>query len=184
MKIIMNKSLPFSQSDPNISNNYNQALAISKIITKKPLYPYLAPKPLFNLSLHAPKILQLPPNFTTPFPVVFRSTPFKNPSKNIFPSLFLYFLRFELNDKACVSFLDCVLVCVRRRSRSDRGRTRRWAVPRASVRPRTRRTVPWSGPPGRLWRRQVQSHPLMHILSQFYKHNLLAYFKNCILLYC
>ena len=29
-----------------------------------------------------------------------------------------------------------------------------------------------------------QSHPLMHILSQFYKHNLLACFQNCILFCC
>ena len=68
---------------------------------------------------------------------------------------------------------------MRRRPRCERGRTRRRAVPRASVRgpvprPRTRRTVPRAGLPGRLLERQVQSHPLMHILSQFYKHNLLA----------
>jgi len=143
----------------------------------------LALKRLLNLSFYAPKILQLLQNFTTPFPVVFRPTPFKNPFKNISPSLFLHFLRFELNDKICVSFLDWVLVCMRRRSRSDRGRTRRRAVPRASVRgpvprPRTRRTVPRSGLPGRLCERQVQSHPLMHILSQFYKHNLLACFTK------
>ena len=78
-------------------------------------------------------------------------------------------------------FLYCVFVCVRRRSRCELGRTRRRAVPRAGVRgpvprARTRRTVPRSGLPGRLCERQVQSHPLMHILSQFYKHNLLACF--------
>ena len=58
--------------------------------------------------------------------------------------------------KSLFLFLDCVLACVRRRSRCERGRTRRWAVPRASVRgpvprPRTQRTVPRSGLPGRLW---------------------------------
>ena len=33
-----------------------------------------------------------------------------------------------------------------------------------------------AGTPGRFRRWQVQSHPLMHILSQFYRHNVLAYF--------
>ena len=80
-------------------------------------------------------------------------------------------------------FLYCVLVCVRRRLRCERWRTRRWAVPRASVQgavPRAgaRRLVPRAGLPGRIRRRQVQSHPLMHILSQFYKHNLLTYFTK------
>ena len=80
-------------------------------------------------------------------------------------------------------FIYCVFVCVRRRSRCDRGKTRRRAVPRASVRgpvlrPRTRRTVSRSGLPAKLCEWQVQSHPLMHILSQFYKHNLLAYFTK------
>ena len=134
----------------------------------------LALKHLLNLSFYAPKILKLLQNFTTPFLVVFRPTSFKNPFKNISPSLFLHFLRFELNDKICVSFLDGVFVCVRRRSRSDRGRTRRRAVPRAGA----WRTVPWAGAFGRLRRRQVQSHPSMHILSQFYKNNLLAYFTK------
>ena len=80
-------------------------------------------------------------------------------------------------------FLYCVFVCVHRRSRCERGRTRRQAVPRASVqglvpRLRTRRTVPRSGHPGRLCEWQVQSHPLMHVLPQFYKHNLLACFTK------
>ena len=38
--------------------------------------------------------------------------------------------------------------------------------------------------PGRFRRLQVQSHPLMHILSQFYKHNLLAFLQNCIYFDC
>ena len=38
--------------------------------------------------------------------------------------------------------------------------------------------------PGRFRRLQVQSHPLMHILSQFYKYKLLACFQNCILFCC
>ena len=75
----------------------------------------------------------------------------------------------------------CLFVC--RRSRCERGRTRRRAVPQASerglvLRPWTRRTVPRSGLPGRLCERQVQSHPLVHIWSQFYKHNLPAYFTK------
>ena len=64
-------------------------------------------------------------------------------------------------------FLDCVFFCMRHRSQCERGRTRRRAVLWASEwgpvpRPRTWRTVLRSGPPGRLWRRQVQSRPLMH----------------------
>ena len=77
----------------------------------------------------------------------------------------------------------CVIVCVRRRSRCERGRTQRGVhgvVPWAKARERVPRT--WT--PGRFRRWQVQSHPLMHILSQFYKHNLLACFQNCILFYC
>ena len=59
---------------------------------------------------------------------------------------------------------DCVLVCVRCRPRSERRRTRQravlWAGERGPVpRPRARRT----GLPRRLRRRQVQSHPLMHV---------------------
>ena len=68
-------------------------------------------------------------------------------------------------------------VCVRRRSRCERGRTQRGvhgAVPRAGAQERVLR----AGTPGRFRRRQVQSHPLMHILSQFYKHNLLACFTK------
>ena len=95
----------------------------------------------------------------------------------------LNFSRPELNDKIFIFFLYCVLVCVCRRSRCERGRTRRRAVPRARVRgpvprPRTRRTVPRSGLPERLCERQVQSHPLMHIWSQFYKYNLLVCFTK------
>ena len=71
----------------------------------------------------------------------------------------------------------CVLVCVRRRSRCERGRTHRGicrAVPRAGA----RRPVLRAGAPGRIQKRQVQSHPLMHISTQFYKHNLLACFTK------
>ena len=75
---------------------------------------------------------------------------------------------------------------MRRRSRCERGRTRRGVcrvVLRAGVRgvvPRAgaRERVPRAGAPGRFRRRQVQSHPLMHILSQFYKHNLLVCFTK------
>ena len=71
----------------------------------------------------------------------------------------------------------CVLVCVRRRSRREQGITHR-GVCRPVPRPRAREQVPRAVTPGRFRRRQVQSHPLMHILSQFYKHNLLAYFTK------
>ena len=70
-----------------------------------------------------------------------------------------------------------MIACVRRRSWCEQGRTRRGvcqAVPRAGA----RRPVPRAGPPERLRRRQVQSHPLMYILSKFYKHNLLACFTK------
>ena len=107
--------------------------------------------------------------------------PLRNHPKILLLSPYLNCSRIELNDKIFISFSLLCACCVRRRSRCERGRTRRRTVPRASVRgpvprPRTRRTVLRSGPPGRIWRRQVQSHPLMHILSQFYKHNLLACF--------
>ena len=107
--------------------------------------------------------------------------PLEKHPKILLPSPYLNFFRFELNDKTLFLFLYCVFVCVRRRSRCERGGTRRRAVPRAGVRglvprPQTRRIVPRSGLPGRLCERQVQSHPLMHILSQFYKHNLLVCF--------
>jgi len=39
----------------------------SKIFTKRPFNPCSTPKPPCNLSFHAPKILQSPRNFTTPF---------------------------------------------------------------------------------------------------------------------
>ena len=70
-----------------------------------------------------------------------------------------------------------MLVCVRRRSRCERGRTQR-GVHGAVLRARARERVPQAGTPGRFRRRQVQSHCLMHILSQFYKHNLLACFTK------
>ena len=106
--------------------------------------------------------------------------PLENLPKIIFLPSFLHSSSME---KLLFLFLYCVLVCVRRRSQSDRGGTRRRAVPRASVwgpvpRPRTRRTIPRSGFPGKLCERQVQSHPLMYILSQFYKHNLLGCFTK------
>ena len=69
-----------------------------------PLNHGLALKHLLNLSFYAPRILQLLQNFTTPFLVLFRPTPFKNPSKNISPSLFLHFFRIELDDKVFISF--------------------------------------------------------------------------------
>ena len=87
----------------------------------------------------------------------------ENRPKILFLSPYLNCSRFELNDKTFISFLDCVLACVRRRSRYERGITRRRAVLRASERgpvprPQTRRTVPQSGLPGRLCERQVQSY--------------------------
>ena len=108
--------------------------------------------------------------------------PLGNLSKILLLSPYLNCFRFELNDKTLFLFLDCVFVCTRRRSRCERRRARRRAVLRASergpvLRPRTRRTVPRSGPPGRLRRRQVQSRPMMHaFVLSFYKHNLLACF--------
>ena len=82
----------------------------------------------------------------------------------------------------------CLFVCrcavLARSRRSDQGGERPgvwWTVPRAGVRRAVlragaRERVPRAG--ARLCERQVQSHPLMHILSQFYKHNLLACFTK------
>ena len=73
-----------------------------------------------------------------------------------------------------------------RRSRCERGRTHR-GVCQAALRAGVRRRVPQAGArvpvprvgaPGRFQRRQVQSHRLMHILSQFYKHNQLVCFTK------
>ena len=115
--------------------------------------------------------------------------PLESRPKILLISPYLNCFRFELSDKTFISFLDCVLACVRRRSRCERGRTHRRAILRASERglvprPRIRRAVPRSGLPGRLWERQVQSHPLMHVLSQFYKHNHLPVLQNCIYFDC
>ena len=52
-----------------------------------PLNHGLALKHLLNLPFYAPRILQLLQNFTTPFLVLFRPTPFKNPSKKYFSIL-------------------------------------------------------------------------------------------------
>jgi len=71
-KIITNRSLHISGVAQTFSKNYNQALAISKIITKRPLNPGLTPKPLFHQSFHAPKILQIFRNFITPFLIYFQ----------------------------------------------------------------------------------------------------------------
>ena len=61
----------------------------------------------------------------------------------------------SLTIKLLFLFLDCVFVCMRRRSRCERGRTHQRAVLQASerglvLRPRTRRIIPRSGLPGRL----------------------------------
>ena len=83
-----------------------------------------------------------------------------------------------------------MFVCICRRSRCRRRRARWRAVLRASEQgpvlwPRTRRAVLQSGPPRRLWRRQVQSHPLMHafvlvFINTTYWHVL----QNCICFAC
>ena len=57
-------------------------------------------------------------------------------------------------------------VCVHRRSRCERGRTQR-GVHGAVLRAGARERVPRAGAPGRFRRRQVQSLPLMHILTHF-----------------
>ena len=98
-------------------------------------------------------------------PNIVLAMPLENRPKILLLSPYLNYFRFELSDKTF--FFDCVLACVHRRSRCERGRTRQRAVLRASERgpvprPRTRRTVPRSRFPGRLRRRQVQFHPLMH----------------------
>ena len=103
--------------------------------------------------------------------------------KNIPPIFISLFSQFELNGKTFISFSLLCACCVRRRAWSDRGGTRRWAVPRVSVRgpvprPQTWRTVPRSGLPGRLCEWQVQSHPLITYLTQFYKHKLFACFTK------
>ena len=126
----------------------------------------------------------MPPNSTTPILVLLWPCHSKISQKY---SSYLCSLIFPDSSSTvkslfCISLLYSCL-CGRRRSQSDQGRTRRRAVPRASVRgpvprPWTRRTVPRSGVPGRLCERQVQSHPLMHVLSQYYKHNLLACFTK------
>ena len=99
----------------------------------------------------------------------------------------LYFmcLYFELNDKPFLC-LDCMRVCLRRRSRSERRRARQravlWAGERGSVpRPRARRT----GLPRRLRRWQVQSHPLMHVsVLDFINTTQWPAYKNCICFAC
>ena len=60
--------------------------------------------------------------------------PLENRPKILLLSPYLNCFRFKLSDKIFIFFLDCVLACVRRRSRCERGRTRRRAVPRASLR--------------------------------------------------
>ena len=98
--------------------------------------------------------------------------------------------RFDLNNKSFISFLDYVFVCMRHRSRCERGRTRWRVVLRASEqgpvpRPRTRRTIPRSGLPGRLWRRQVQSHPLMHAFVLVFINTIYwSVLENCICFAC
>ena len=92
--------------------------------------------------------------------------PLGNRPKILLPSPYLSYFRFELNDKAFISF-SWLCACLRRRSQCERRRAHRRALLRASERgpvlqPRARRTSLRSGTPGRIWRRQVQSHPLMH----------------------
>ena len=72
--------------------------------------------------------------------------------------------RFELDDKSLFSVFWLCVCLVRRRPRSERRGARQrailWAGERGPVpRPRARRT----GLPRRLRRRQVQSHPSMHV---------------------
>ena len=91
--------------------------------------------------------------------------PFRNHSKILLRALYFMCFRFELNNKSLFFLcLDCVFVCLRRRPRSDRRRAHQRAVLWAGEwgpvpRPRAQRT----GHPRRLWRRQVQFHPLMHV---------------------
>ena len=79
---------------------------------------------------------------------------------------------------------------MRRRSRSERRRACRRAVLRASergpvLRPRAQRTSPRSRLPGRLWRRQVQSHPLMHaFVLVFINTTHWPVLQNCICFAC
>ena len=86
--------------------------------------------------------------------------------------------------------LDCVFVCMRRRPRCERRRARRWAVLWASEWgpvpwPRIRRTVLRPGPLGRLWRRQVQSQPLMHVfVLDFINTTYWPVLQNCICFSC
>ena len=87
-------------------------------------------------------------------------------------------------------FLDCVFVCLRRRPRCERRRARWRAVLRASERgpvsrPRAWRTVLRPGPPRRLRRRQVQSHPLMHaFVLVFINTTYWPVLQNCICFDC
>ena len=87
-------------------------------------------------------------------------------------------------------FLDCVFVCIRRRSRCERKRAHRRVVLRASEwgpvpRPRARRTVLRLGPPRRLRRRQVQSYPLMHaFVLVFINTTYWPVLENCICFAC
>ena len=118
--------------------------------------PYLAPKPLFGLSFHAPKI----PLYHTISNII-PAMPLRNLPKIFFlPSfLKLFLIRAQRQNVYFFLFIVCLFVCA-----VDHGVTE--AEPRAGVRgpaprARTRRTVLRSGLPGRLCEWQVQSHPLI-----------------------
>ena len=116
--------------------------------------------------------------------------PFGNHLEILLRTPYLNYFRFELNDKTFISFLDCVFVCTCRRPRCERRRAHWRAILRAHERgpvprPRTRRTVLRSGPPGRIWRRQVQSHPLMHAFVLVFINTIYwPVLQNCICFAC
>ena len=130
----MSRSLPNFHSSPNLFQNSIQVLPLPEIITNGPPDPCLAPKPLFGLSFHAPKILRLPPKLYHAISNIIPAMPLENHPKILLLPPYLNFFLFELNDKTFISFLYCVFVCERHRSRCERGRTRRRSVLQASKR--------------------------------------------------
>ena len=113
------------------------------------------------------------------------------PPDNISPKLRILIISDSSSTiKLLFLFLDCVFVCMCRRPRCERRRTRWravvWTGERGLVsRPRTRRTVLRSGPPRRLWRRQVQSRSLMHaFVLVFINTTYWPILQNCICFAC
>ena len=116
--------------------------------------------------------------------------PLGNCPKTLLRTPYLNHFWFELDNKIFIFFLDCVFVCMCRRPRCERRRARWRAVLRASERgpvprPQARRTVLRPGPPRRLRRRQVQSHPLMHaFVLVFINTTHWPVLQNCICFAC